>query len=73
VLSKVSCVTLAFGSVHNKSKSEVKLSHYCHAGNKGERAYSSCLFFTSAVVVGGHFHTLAVLFPPGKGPVITIG
>jgi hypothetical protein len=31
----------------SKVKKKIKLSYYCHVGNKGERKYSSCSFLTS--------------------------
>jgi hypothetical protein len=51
--------------IHNINK--LKLSHYCHAGAKGERKYSSYSFLTSALDgVSGQSHTLAMLYPQGK-------
>jgi hypothetical protein len=55
------------------SKSEVKLSHYSHAGDKGERC-SSYSFLTSALDgVSGQHHAPTALYPLGKGPPVPIG
>jgi hypothetical protein len=42
----------------------VKLSHYCHAGIKGERKHSSYSFLTSVLDgASGQCHTPAMLYP----------
>jgi hypothetical protein len=48
---------------------KVKLSHYCHASNKGERSCSSYSFLTSALEdVSGRDRAPTVLYPQGKNP-----
>jgi hypothetical protein len=46
---------------------KVKLSCYHHAGNKGERRYSSYSFFTLGLE-HDQCHSLAALYPQAKDP-----
>jgi hypothetical protein len=51
---------------------KVKLSHYCHASDKGERSCSSYSFLTSALEgVSGRDCAPAAL-SPGKEPLVPI-
>jgi hypothetical protein len=55
-------------------KLEIKLSHYSHVGDKGERKYSSYSFLILALDgMSGQRHAPAHALPLRKGPSLPIG